>query len=78
MSGPGQELQDVSKDEGIRTVTVEMARQPSPMKDLMSLWRLIRFLERSDLILCIVVIHGKDGRIRSKHSYGNDPFPPHG
>jgi hypothetical protein len=23
-----------------------------------------------------VVIHGKDGRIRSKDSYGNDPFPP--
>lgn len=23
-----------------------------------------------------VVIHGKDGRIRDKDSYGNDPFPP--
>ena len=23
-----------------------------------------------------VVIHGRDGRIRSKDSYGNDPFPP--
>jgi len=21
-------------------------------------------------------IHGKDGRIRDKNSYGNDPFPP--
>ncbi len=25
-----------------------------------------------------VVIHRKDGRIRSKDSYGNDPFPPKG
>lgn len=23
-------------------------------------------------------IHGKDGRIREKHSYGGDPFPPKG
>uniref|UniRef100_UPI0032170D22 DUF2188 domain-containing protein n=1 Tax=uncultured Draconibacterium sp. TaxID=1573823 RepID=UPI0032170D22 len=23
-----------------------------------------------------VVIHGKDGRIRDKDSYGNDPCPP--
>jgi uncharacterized protein YdaT len=23
-----------------------------------------------------VVIHGTDGRIRDKDSYGNDPFPP--
>ncbi|SKB89708.1 DUF2188 domain-containing protein [Macellibacteroides fermentans] len=25
-----------------------------------------------------LVIHGKDGRIRQKNSYGNDPFPPKG
>ena len=25
-----------------------------------------------------VVIHGRDGRIREKNSYGNDPFPPRG
>ena len=25
-----------------------------------------------------IVIHGKDGRIRKKNSYGNDPFPPKG
>ena len=23
-----------------------------------------------------LVIHGRDGRIRSKDSYGRDPFPP--
>ena len=25
-----------------------------------------------------VVIHGLDGRIREKNSYGNDPYPPRG
>lgn len=25
-----------------------------------------------------VVIHGLDGKIREKNSYGNDPFPPKG
>lgn len=25
-----------------------------------------------------VAIHGLDGKIRAKHSYGNDPFPPKG
>ena len=25
-----------------------------------------------------VSIHGRDGRIREKHSYGNDPYPPEG
>ena len=25
-----------------------------------------------------VVIHGTDGKIRQKNSYGNDPFPPKG
>lgn len=25
-----------------------------------------------------VIIHGVDGRIRAKDSYGDDPFPPRG
>lgn len=25
-----------------------------------------------------VVLHGRNGRIRAKDSYGNDPFPPRG
>ena len=25
-----------------------------------------------------VVVHGCDGKIRAKESYGNDPFPPKG
>lgn len=25
-----------------------------------------------------LVIHGENGRIRAKHSYGSDPYPPKG
>ena len=25
-----------------------------------------------------VYVHGRDGRIRERNSYGNDPFPPKG
>jgi uncharacterized protein YdaT len=25
-----------------------------------------------------VIIHGRDGKIREKNSYGNDPYPPKG
>lgn len=25
-----------------------------------------------------VVVHGKNGQIRAKNSYGNDPYPPKG
>ncbi len=25
-----------------------------------------------------LIIHGKNGKIREKNSYGNDPFPPKG
>jgi hypothetical protein len=25
-----------------------------------------------------ILIHGEDGRIRARDSYGNDPFPPKG
>jgi uncharacterized protein YdaT len=27
---------------------------------------------------CDVVIHGRNGRIRDRNSYGNDPYPPKG
>lgn len=39
-----------------------------------------RFIARSIAInqKAEVVIHGRDGRIRAKDSYGNDPFPPRG
>ena len=35
--------------------------------------REIAINNRSELI-----VHGKNGRIREKNSYGNDPYPPKG
>ena len=32
--------------------------------------------EKAKLYETELVIHGKDGKIRDKDSYGNDPFPP--
>jgi uncharacterized protein YdaT len=25
-----------------------------------------------------VIVHGRDGKIRERNSYGNDPYPPEG
>ncbi len=25
-----------------------------------------------------IIIHGRDGKIREKNTFGNDPFPPNG
>lgn len=41
VSSPGEELSKARRD-GVRTVTVPMAREISPWKDLISLWRLWR------------------------------------
>ena len=40
-------------------------------KDAVDVAREIAKNNRSEL-----VIHGRDGRIQDKDSYGNDPFPP--
>lgn len=42
-------------------------------KEAIDIARTIARNEQSEL-----VIHGKDGQIRQKDSYGNDPFPPKG
>ena len=42
-------------------------------KDAIQIARNIAKHQHSELI-----IHGTNGSIRSKHSYGNDPFPPRG
>ena len=46
VSSPGPELEVVARREGVRTVAVAMERRMSPMKDLKSLWRLIRVFRR--------------------------------
>lgn len=42
-------------------------------KDAITNARIIAQHQNSELI-----IHGKNGKIRSKDSHGNDPFPPKG
>ncbi len=52
VSSSGKELNDVTKNEGIRTVAVEMERHISLWKDLQSLVRLIRLFheEKPDIV----------------------------
>ncbi len=42
-------------------------------REAINIARTIARKEQSELI-----IHGKEGQIRQKNSYGNDPFPPKG
>jgi glycosyltransferase involved in cell wall biosynthesis len=44
VSSPGEELEKVAMREGVRTVAVPMERQISPIKDLISLIKLIRLI----------------------------------
>lgn len=46
VSSPGKDLEKVEKREGVRTVAVPMERQISPIRDLVSLFRLIRLFHR--------------------------------
>jgi hypothetical protein len=55
------------KKEGSGKFTLITERQ----KDAITVARGIAKSSKSEL-----VIHGKDGRIRARDSYGNDPSPP--
>lgn len=46
VSGPGEDLSEVQEREGVRIIPVEMQRQISPLKDLISLYRLFRLFRR--------------------------------
>lgn len=46
-------------------------KQFDTQKDAVEYGRKIAINQKSEL-----VIHGTDGKIRDKDSYGNDPFPP--
>jgi len=48
-------------------------RNTQTQKEAINVARTIARKEQSELI-----IHGKDGQIRQKDSYGNDQFPPKG
>lgn len=46
VSSPGDRLDTLDAREGVRTVAVPMERHISPLKDLKSLWRLVRVFRR--------------------------------
>lgn len=57
------------KSAGSTRATVRTTTQ----KEASNIARSIAINQKSERI-----IHGRDGRIRSKDSYGNDPHPPKG
>ena len=46
VSTPDHELQEIAQREGIRVIGVPMSRAIAPLRDLVSLWRLIRVFRR--------------------------------
>ena len=52
VSGEGERLRSVENREGVRVFPIEMQRQISPFKDLVSLWKLYRFFkkEKPDIV----------------------------
>lgn len=52
LSSPGELLDIVEEREGVRCVRIEMARHISPLKDVLSLWRILRLFmkERPDVV----------------------------
>ncbi len=46
VSSPGKLLDEVTEQEGIRTIAVKMTRSISPVRDLISLFQLIRILKK--------------------------------
>lgn len=52
VSSPGKEVEEVREVEGIRVEEIEMTRKITPLKDLVSLWKLYRFFkkEKPDMV----------------------------
>ncbi len=46
ISSPDKELAEIKKREGVRTIAIEMQRHISPLKDLRSLWKMIKVFLR--------------------------------
>lgn len=46
VTSPGEEISDVVNYEGIRVIEVEMTRTISPIKDLVSLWKLYKIIKK--------------------------------
>ena len=46
LSAPGEALKEIANREQVRTIEVPMARHISPLKDLLSLWKLVRVFHK--------------------------------
>ena len=46
VSSDGLDLQDVAKTQGVKTKAIEMSRQITPIKDLVSLYKMVVFLKK--------------------------------
>lgn len=51
VSSPGEQLDELSRREGVRAVAVPMERHISPLRDLKSLWGLIRVFRREKPVM---------------------------
>ena len=52
VSSPDKELQEIEQREGVKTIAVPMERHISPLKDLKSLWKLVKVFrnEKPDMV----------------------------
>lgn len=68
VSAPGDALSEIREREGVRTVEVPMERRISPLKDLRSLWRMIRVFrkEKPDMVHSITPKAGLLSMIAAK------------
>ena len=52
VSSEGKELDDVARDEGVRTVPLNMSRQFTPLRDLVSLMKMILLFRKESPDMC--------------------------
>ena len=52
VSSEGKELSDVARDEGVRTVPLNMSRQFTPLRDLVSLMKMILLFRKESPDMC--------------------------
>lgn len=74
MSGKNQHVVPTDDGWGVRGAgNGRMTSRHGTQQQAIDAARKIAINQQSELL-----IHGRDGKIREKNSYGNDPFPPKG
>lgn len=74
MSGKNQHVVPTDDGWGVRGEGNErLTSRHETQQEAIDAAREIAINQQSELF-----IHGRDGKIREKNSYGNDPFPPKG